>query len=115
MMMVTFVNGARTQSCEIMKEEEMRTSQRATRNELEKVELDTQYLNTNDVQAILIDGGKTGTISLIVPPLLFKAMLETSIIKKSVLGTPETGNLFFTDLEGEPILMSTSYRSKMGL
>jgi hypothetical protein len=115
MMMITYVNGARAQSCEIMKEKERLTSRRATQDDLKKVILDTQYLSKGDVQAIHIDGGKTGTVSLVVPPRLFKAMLETSMIKKHVRGEPEPGDLFFTDLQGKPILMETSYRSKIGL
>jgi hypothetical protein len=37
MLMTTFMNGTRTQSCPLMKEEDMSTSQRATRNEMEQV------------------------------------------------------------------------------
>jgi hypothetical protein len=37
MLMTTFMNGARTQSCPLMKYEDMRTSQRATINETEQV------------------------------------------------------------------------------
>jgi len=37
MLMTTFMNGARTQSCPLMKEVDTRTSRRATRNEVEQV------------------------------------------------------------------------------
>ncbi len=76
MLMITFVNGARTQSCELLKEEDMRTSRWATKNDLDKVELDIDYLKQKDVQAIEVEGRKTGLISLIVPKRLYNAMLE---------------------------------------
>jgi hypothetical protein len=62
MLMITFVNGARTQTCDFLKEEDVRTSRRATKNDLDKVELDTDYLKEQDVQAIEVEGGKTGLI-----------------------------------------------------
>ncbi len=115
MLMITFVNGARTQSCELLKEEDMRTSRRATKNDLDKVELDINYLKQKDVQAIEVEGRKTGLISLIVPKRLYNAMLEISINKKHVWGRAEPGTLFFTNMDGNAILLKAAYSSLIAL
>jgi hypothetical protein len=114
MLMITFVNGARTQSCEIMKEGEFLTSRRATQNDLKEVTLGTGNLGQKDVQAISIKGGKTGKISLILPKRLYDAMLETSIIKKHVWKEPaDKMHHFFRHLNGKNISLEGLYRSNI--
>jgi hypothetical protein len=73
------------------------------------VELDTEYLSKQDVQAVLIYGGKTKVISLLFPKRIFNAMLELSMIKKHVRGQPEAGTLFFIDLDGNVISLRSAY------
>jgi hypothetical protein len=73
------------------------------------VELDTEYLSKQDVQAVLIHGGKTKVISLLFPKRIFNAMLETSMIKKHVRGPPKAGTLYFIDLDGKVIPLKSAY------
>ena len=98
MLIITFVNGARKQSCELMNQKDRLTSQRAVQSELSKVTPDTELLQVGDVQHIIsIKGGKTGTIKLIIPKRLWDALLATSLIKWHVLGSQEKKDLLIVD------------------
>jgi hypothetical protein len=70
---ITYVNGGRIQSCELVQEENVASSTRATADELYNVKLDRELLGQGQCQAIYIgrsktqSSGKTAYISLILP------------------------------------------------
>ncbi len=113
---ITYVNGGRIQSCELVQEENLASSTRATADELYNVKLDRELLGQGQCQAIYIgrsktqSSGKTAYISLILPKRFYDAVLNIAIIKKRVMGNPVVGRKFFTNFSGEGITLAGIYR-----
>jgi hypothetical protein len=113
---ITYVNGGRIQSCELIQEENVASSTRATADDLFNVKLDRELLGQGQCQAIYIgrsktqNTGKTTYVSLILPKRFYDAVLNISIIKKRVMGNPVAGRKFFTNFSGEGISLVGIYR-----
>ncbi len=83
---ITYVNGGRIQSCELIQEENVASSTQATADDMLNVQLDREVLGQGQCQAIYIgrsktqSSGKAAYVSLILPKRFYDAILNIAMM-----------------------------------